>query len=63
MEMDIASLSTALATQDLQTTVGVAVAKLGMDTMEQNSENLIENMKAMELSVMPHLGSHFDARI
>lgn len=63
MEMDIASLSTALATQDLGTSVGVAVTKLGMETMEQNSENLIQNMKAMELSVTPHLGSHFDARI
>ncbi|MBP3886666.1 MAG: YjfB family protein [Cellulosilyticum sp.] len=61
--MDIAALSTALAQQDLGTAVGVAVAKLTMDTAEQNGANLAESLKQMELSVNPNLGSNIDIRL
>lgn len=63
MDMSIANLSTAMATMDLGTKVDVAIAKIGMDTMEQNGENLIEAMNAMEKSVAPHLGGTIDVRI
>lgn len=61
--MDIAALSTALAQQDLGAAVGVAVAKLTMDTVEQNGNNLAESLKQMELSVNPNLGSNIDIRL
>ena len=61
--MDIAALSTALAQQDLGTAVGVAVAKLTMDTVEQNGANLAESLKQMEISVNPNLGSNIDIRL
>ena len=59
MDMSIANLSTAMATMDLGTKVDVAIAKIGMDTMEQNGENLIEAMNAMEKSVAPHLAGNW----
>ncbi|MEE1071605.1 MAG: YjfB family protein [Cellulosilyticum sp.] len=61
--MDIASLSMSLSAQELSTAVGLAITKLNMDTLEQSGTQLIENMKAMELSVNPHLGSQLDLSI
>ncbi|MBQ1273788.1 MAG: YjfB family protein [Cellulosilyticum sp.] len=61
--MDIASLSMSLSAQELSTAVGLAITKLNMDTLEQSGNQLIENMKAMELSVNPHLGSQLDLSI
>lgn len=61
--MDIASLSTALASQELSTAVSMAVTKLTMDSIEQNGANLAESMKQMELSVNPNVGSNIDIRL
>ena len=61
--MDIASLSMSLSAQELSTAVGLAITKLNMDTLEQSGTQLIENMKAMELSVNPHLGGQLDLSI
>lgn len=61
--MDIASLSTALASQELSTAVSMAVTKLTMDSIEQNGTNLAESMKQMELSVNPNVGSNIDIRL
>lgn len=61
--MDIASLSMALSSQQLNSAVSLAVTKLNMDNMEVMNSNLIENMKAMELSVNPNAGSQIDISI
>ena len=61
--MDIVSLSMALSAQELSSQVSMAVTKLNMDQMEQSGTALVENMKAMELSVNPNVGSQIDLSI
>lgn len=61
--MDIVSLSMALSAQELSSQVSMAVTKLNMDQMEQSGAALVEDMKAMELSVNPHIGSQIDLSI
>lgn len=66
--MDIAQLSTALASQELSTAVNMAVTKLTMNSVEQNGANLVNLMQdtttqQMELSVNPNLGSQIDIRL
>ena len=66
--MDIAQLSMALSTQQLSTAVNMAVTKLSMDCLQQNTANLAEmmqttNVQQMELSVNPNVGSQIDLRL
>lgn len=66
--MDIAALSTALASNQLSTAVNLAATKLTMDSIEQNAAQLVEMMvdsttSQMELSVNPSIGSHIDIRL
>jgi len=61
--MDIAALSTSLATAELSTQVSVAVMNLVKDQTITLGEAMIEDMKQMELSVNPNLGSQIDISI
>lgn len=63
--MDIAGLSTALANVRLLSDVGTAVLSNAMDTNETLGAGLIEmiDSAAMENSVTPWLGAHFDMSV
>ncbi len=58
--MDIAALSTSMSQSLLAQNVGVSVAKLALQSANQDSENLT---KMMELSVNPNVGQNFDVSI
>lgn len=55
--MDIASLSTNLARQNLLTQVSVAILDKTLETVNDGGENLA---KMMEQSVQPELGQNID---
>ena len=63
--MDIAGLSMALATVDLQAKVGTAVLDKTLDLGEVLGEGMVEmiDAAAMELSVNPNVGANVDVRI
>lgn len=58
--MDIASLSTALSTNRLQTQISVAMLSKSMETTETLGDNMV---KMMEQSVQPYLGQHVDINV
>ena len=58
--MDIASLSTALSTTQLQNDVGVLMLGKQLDTVEVMGDSMI---KMMEQSVNPHLCANIDISI
>lgn len=57
--MDIAALSMALATSQVQTEVSVALASKAQDVIEQDGANLV---KLMEQSVNPDIGGNVDIK-
>ena len=63
--MDIAALSTAMATVDLQAQVGTAMLDKALDLGETLGEGMVEmiDAAAMELSVNPSVGANVDIRI
>lgn len=63
--MDIAGLSMALATVDLQAKVGTAVLDKTLDLGEVLGEGMVKmiDASAMELSVNPNVGANIDIRI
>lgn len=61
--MDIAALSVAVSQSNLESQVGMAVMNLAKEQVEQNGQNIIEDIKSMELSVSPYLGSQMDIRV
>ncbi|WP_440527150.1 YjfB family protein [Simiaoa sp.] len=63
--MDIAGLSMAMASNNLQTQVGTAVLSKAMDTNEALGQGIVQMMDsaAMERSVTPELGTNIDLRI
>lgn len=65
ISMDIAGLSTTMATTNLQAKVGTAVLDKAMDTNEALGAGLVQmiDAAAMELSVNPNLGANIDLRI
>lgn len=58
--MDIAALSVSMSQASLGLQVGVSVAKLAMENVTQNSDDLI---KMMELSINPNVGTNFDQSV
>lgn len=58
--MDIADMSIAMSQTSLGQKVGVAVAKMSMETATQDAEALT---KLMELSVNPSIGKNFDVSV
>lgn len=63
--MDIAGLSTALSNVRLGNEVGVAMLSKAMDQNEAAGNGLLKmiDASAMERSVNPHIGSHFDMSV
>ncbi|HBT17623.1 MAG TPA: putative motility protein [Firmicutes bacterium] len=65
--MDIAAMSTRISQTNLREQVSIAVLKMAMDGTQSQAEDLVqileESVKAMELSVQPHLGSNIDLYI
>lgn len=63
--MDIAGLSTALSNIRLGNEVGVAMLSKAMDQNEAAGNGLLKmiDASAMERSVNPHIGSHFDMSV
>ena len=55
--MDIASLSTAMSTQNILNDVGTLMLSKSLDTVEDMGEGMI---KIMESSVTPYLGQNID---
>lgn len=58
--MDIAALSMIMSQSKAQTTAGIAVAKIAMDTNKENGTQMTEMMK--NVAVDPSLGQHLDVR-
>ena len=63
--MDIAGLSMSMASNNLQTKVGMAVLSKAMDTQEAQGQAVMEliDSAAMERSVTPELGANIDIRL
>ena len=63
--MDIAGLSMAMASNNLQTKVGTAVLSKAMDTNEALGQGLVQmiDSAAMERSATPELGANIDLRL
>ena len=63
--MDIAGLSMAMKTVDLQAKVGTAILDKTLDMGEVLGEGMVEmiDAAAMELSVNPSVGANVDVRI
>lgn len=63
--MDIAALSTSMASMDLMNRVGTAVLDKAMDTNEALGAGLVQmiDAAAMERSVNPGVGQNIDVRV
>ena len=63
--MDIAGLSMAMASTNLQNKVGTAMLGEAMDTNEALGQGLVQmiDSAAMERSVTPELGANIDLRL
>jgi hypothetical protein len=66
--MDIAALSNALSQSSVRMDANISLMKKTMDQAEVNGQGMIHMMqessvKAMELSVQPHLGTSIDIRL
>ena len=63
--MDIAGLSMAMASTNLQNKVGTAMLGKAMDTNEALGQGIVQmiDSAAMERSVTPELGANNDLRI
>ena len=63
-QMDIAGLSTAMASANTINQVSTAVLSKSLDTAESQGEALVAMMdRSMELSVNPNIGSNFDMSV
>lgn len=58
--MDIASLSTAMSTQNILNDVSVAMLSKSLDTVEDMGDGMV---KIMESSVTPYLGQNIDCYV
>ncbi|WP_455090008.1 YjfB family protein [Peptoanaerobacter stomatis] len=61
--MDIAAMSMSLGSMRTMSSINVSLLKKAIDVTKENADMLIENIKQMELSVNPNLGSNFDIKI
>lgn len=61
--MDIAAMSMSLGSMRTMSSINVSLLKKTIDVTKENADMLIENIKQMELSVNPNLGSNFDMKI
>ena len=61
--MDIAAMSMSLGSMRTMSSINVSLLKKAIDVTKENADMLIENIKQMELSVNPNLGSNFHIKI
>ena len=61
--MDITAIATGISNMQTAAALSTAITKKAMDTGKENAANIIQDMRAMELSVNPNVGSKFDIRI
>jgi len=65
--MDIAALSMGLSQMKVSQSAGLAVMKMAMNQATGESIDILElldaNSKMLELSVIPSVGSNFDASV
>ncbi len=63
--MDIARLSTSMATASMQSKVGTAVLDKALETQESLGAGMVRmiDAAAMEQSVNPAVGANFDMRV
>lgn len=63
--MDIARLSTSMATASMQSKVGTAVLDKALETQESLGAGMVRmiDVAAMEQSVNPAVGANFDMRV
>lgn len=62
--MNIPELSTAMAYSNTQNSLGTKMLGKALDNAEEMGASMIKMMdNSMELSVNPHIGSHFDQSI
>lgn len=61
--MDIASLSMAMANNQLATQVSMATMKLVKDQMSISGSQMVEQIKQMNVSLDPNLGQNIDISI
>lgn len=57
MDMSLSSISIGASSIDTSSTIGLAMVKKSLESIEQNGDNLT---RMMEASVMPHLGQNID---
>lgn len=63
MEMAIANLSTAMATQEAMEQIGISLLKKTLDQTTAMNTDMVSMIKNMELSVNPNVGSLFDVSV
>lgn len=63
--MDIAALSMAMSTANIQSAYGVAMLSKSLDMASSTGDQITSMMDAaaMELSVNPHIGSNIDISV
>lgn len=65
MDFDIATLSTAMASANVQNEFSVAMLSKSLDTFETLGSRMVDiiDASAMERSVAPHIGGNIDISI
>ena len=61
--MDITAMATNINAIKFSNEVGVAVLKKSMDVMKEQTGEMIESIKQMELSVNPNVGANVNTSI
>lgn len=57
MDMTLSSISIGASSINTDSTIGLAMVKKSLDSMEQSGESMA---KMLEATVTPHLGQHID---
>jgi hypothetical protein len=61
--MDVTALAVDINNLKLSNDVGISVLKKAMDVTKQQSSELLDEIKELELSINPAIGSNVNTRI
>ena len=61
--MDVTALAVNINNLKLSNDVGISVLKKAMDVTKQQSSELLDEIKELELSINPAIGSNINTRI
>ena len=61
--MDVTALAVDINNLKLSNDVGISVLKKAMDVTKQQSSELLDEIKELELSIIPAIGSNVNTRI